>query len=145
MLVRHLCEALYIKHITSRIRDCLTEEALGVLLEASLNLLVWPVRINEGTLYSQLLHCHSEEVERTSVNSVRCYKMVSSLADVEYSIEVGGLTRGGEHSPYSTLKRGNLLCHCVIRRVGKTCVEIAGIFQVKEPGHLLTRIILKRR
>ena len=50
--------------------------------------------------------------------------MVASLADVEYGIEVGGLSTGGEHSPYSTLKGADLTRHGIVGGVGQTGIEI---------------------
>ena len=68
--VGHLGKALNVEHVAARVGDGLAEEALRILLEASLYLLVRPFRVNEGTLYAEFLHCHAEEVERAAVDGV---------------------------------------------------------------------------
>ena len=70
--------------------------------------------------------------------------MVASLADVEDGVEVGSLSAGGEHRPYSTLEGSNLRSHSVVGGVLQTGIEIALFLQVEEIGHFLGVIILKR-
>ena len=70
--------------------------------------------------------------------------MVASLTDIEDGVEVGGLTRGGQHGAYATFKGCNLRGHRVVGRVGQTCVEVAFLLQVEEVGHFFCVVILER-
>ena len=92
MLVSHLCETLYIEDVTTRVRDCLSEETLCIWTELLLDALVIPFWINEGTLNAELLQSNAEEVESTTIDIVGCDEVIASLTDVEDSVEVSCLT-----------------------------------------------------
>ena len=145
MLVGHLGEALYVKHIAARIAYCLAEEALGVGAELLLDTLVIPLWVDEGALDAELLHGDSKEVEGASIDCVACDEMVTSLTDIEDGVEVGCLSAGCEHCSYSTLECCYLLCHEVVGRIGQTSVEVAIVLEVEEARHLFACVVLECR
>ena len=69
--------------------------------------------------------------------------MVTSLADVEYGVEIGRLAAAGQHGPYTTFQGCNLGCHGIVGGVLQTGIEIAVILQVEEAGHLFAGFIFK--
>ena len=143
MLVSHLRKALDVEHITSRVRDCLAEETLGVRAEFCFDACIIPVRVNESTFDTQLLQCHTKQVVCTPIDSVGCDEVIASLTDVEDCIEVSCLTATGQYATHTTFQRIDLGCHCIVRWVGQTGIEIARILQIEQTCHLLTRFVLE--
>ena len=141
MLMCHLGKTLYIEDVATRVRDGLAEETLGILLETCLYLGIIPIRIDEGALYAELLHGYAEEVEGAAIDGVGGDEVVACLTDIEHSIEIGCLTRTGEHSPYSTLEGADFLGYGIIGRISKTGIEISFILQVEETRHLVAGLI----
>ena len=68
MFMGYLCEPFDVEDISSRIGYSLSEEAFGVGPESGFNLFIGSVRINEGALDSEFLHCSTEKVESASVD-----------------------------------------------------------------------------
>ena len=137
VLVGDACKLLDVEHSATRVADCLAEHYLCVRAKCLLYLLLRCVRINVSALDAELLQRNAEEIVCSAVNLVGSYDMVASLADVEYSVEIGSLTRTGEHSANTALELRNLLCNSVVGRVLQACVEIALLLQVEEHSHLL--------
>ena len=137
MLVSHLSETLDIEDIAARVGDSLAKEALGILLEACLYLLVTPVWVYKGALDAEFLHRHAKKVVRATIYRIGSNEVVTCLTDIEDSVEVGCLTRTGQHSPYSTLQSAYFLRYLVIGGVSQTGVEISRVLQVKETRHLV--------
>ena len=135
---------LDVENGTARVRDGLAKQCLRVRTEGSLNLLLRGILIDEGTLNAQLLQRHAEEIVGATINLVGGNEVVAGLADVEHGIEVGSLTRRGQHSPYPTLKGGNLRGNGIVRRILQAGVEVPLLLQVEEHGHLFRVIILER-
>ena len=92
MVMGDIGKTLNVEDVASRVRYCLAKHTFSIWTELRLNALVVPLRINERTFNAEFLHRHTEEVERTSVDCVRCDEMVASLTDIEYRVEVGSLS-----------------------------------------------------
>ena len=144
MLVCHLGKTFDVEHIGTRVADGFAKEALGVGTKLLFDALIIPIRVNEGTLDAELLHRHTKEVIRATIDAVGRDEMVASLTDVENGIEVSRLSAGSQHSTYTAFEGCNLLGHHIVRGVGQTGVEIATIFQVEETSHLLAGVVLER-
>ena len=141
--VRHGGEALNVEHVPAGVRDGFAEEALRVRTEGGLDAFVVPIRVYEGAFDAQLLHRHAEEVERAAINGVRGHEMVARLADVEHGIEVGSLARRGQHGAHTAFQLGDFAGHGVVRGVLQAGIEIARVFQVEEPGHLVAVVVFE--
>lgn len=61
--------------------------------------------------------------------------MVTCLANIEDSVEVGSLTAGSQHGGHTTFEGGNLSGHSVIRRVLQAGIEITAVFQIEKTCH----------
>ena len=137
----HLGKAFYVEDTTARVTDGLAEEALGVGAEFCLYALVVPILVNEGAFYTKFLQGNTEEVEGATIYIIGGDEVVACLTDIEDCIEVGGLTRRGQHGTHTALEGSNLLCHGIVGGVGQTGVEITSILKVKELGHLVACLI----
>lgn len=69
--------------------------------------------------------------------------MVTCLANIEDSVEVGSLTAGSQHGGHTTFEGGNLSGHSVIRRVLQAGIEITAVFQIEKTCHLLAGIVFE--
>ena len=145
MPVRHLRKSLDVEHIAARVRNRLAKEALRIWTELLLDALIIPVRVNKRAFNAQLLQRHAKEVERAAINRVRSDEMVTSLTDVEHSIEVGSLSRRREHTAHTTFKRIDFSSHRIIRRILQASIEITLVLKVEQASHRLTRLILECR
>ena len=143
MLVSHLGKTLDVEHAAARVGDGLAKETLGVLLETSLDLLVWPFRIDISTFDAELLHRHTKEVVGAAVDIVGCDEVVASLTDIEHCIEVGSLTRRSEHTAHATLKGIDFLGYSIVGRIGKTGIEIAVVLKVEQTSHLFAGVVFE--
>ena len=70
--------------------------------------------------------------------------MVASLTDIEDGIEIGSLTAGGKHGPYSTLEGGNLCSHSIVGGVLQAGVKVTFLLEIEQLSHLVGVIVLKR-
>ena len=86
------CELLDVEYSTTRIGDSLTKQGFSVRTEGLLDLFLTGFWRYERTLDTKFLQGYTEEVVGTTIYLVGCYKVVAALADIEESIEVGGLT-----------------------------------------------------
>ena len=71
--------------------------------------------------------------------------MIARIAEIEDSKSRGRLSGARENRRNTAFTRGDLLRHCVVRRVREPSVEIAWRFQVEQVGHVLRRVVLERR
>ena len=69
--------------------------------------------------------------------------MVATLTDVEHGVEVGRLSRRGEHACHATLEGCNLGRYGIVRGVLQAGIEIAAVLKVEEAGHLLAVVVLE--
>ena len=143
VLVGNLSEALDVENGTARVRDGLAEECFRVRTEGGLNLLVAGFLRDKRTLDAEFFQRHTEEVVGTAVDFVGGDEVVAGLTDVEDGVEVGGLTRGGQHSPHTAFQCGNLRCYRIVRRVLQAGIEIALLFEVKQLRHLVRVVVLE--
>ena len=141
--VGHPGEAFDVEHVSARVREGLAEEALRVRPEGGLDALVLPFRVHEGAFDAQLLHRHAEEVERAAVDGVAGDEVVARLADVEHGVEVGRLPRGGQDGPHAPFQPCDFVGHGVAGGVLQAGIEIARVFQVEEPGHLVAVVVFE--
>ena len=141
--VGHAGEAFDVEHVATGVGDSLSEEALGVGAEGLGYFLVRRLGVDEGALYAQLLHGHSEEVVSASIDGVRRDEVVAGLADVKHGVEGGCLAAGGKHGGHTAFERCYFGGHGVVGGVLQASIEVALVLQVEETGHLLAIIILK--
>ena len=111
--MRSLGKFLNIQHRQRRIGDGLAEYRLGVGPEGGLQLLLRAVRGDEGELDAHPLHGDGEEVKGPPIDGAGGYHMVPAGGDIEYGVEVGCLTGGGEHPRRTALQLGDLPRHVV--------------------------------
>ena len=71
--------------------------------------------------------------------------MVASLADIEYRIEVRGLSATGQHAAHAPFQSRDLGCHGIVGGVLQTGVEIPFFLQIEQLRHLVRVVILKCR
>ena len=69
--------------------------------------------------------------------------MVAAVGDIEDGVEVGRLTRGGEHGGSSPLQLTDLGGNIVVGRVLQPSIKITTGLQVKELAHVLAGGVLK--
>ena len=143
--VCRLSESFNIKHGKRRVCDRLAKDRFCVGAESSIQLFVRAVGRNKGKVDAHLLHRNREEVEGTAVNGGGCDHVVSTGSNVEYRIEVCGLTRRGQHSGSTALKLADLRGNEVIRRVLESGIKIAGSLKIKELSHILARRVFEGR
>ena len=143
VLVGNLGKALNVEDGTARIRNRLAKHGLRIGTEGSLYLLVAGFLRDERAVDAQLLQRHAKEVVGATIDFVGGDEMVACLTDIEDRIEVGSLSAGGQHSPYSTLERGNLRSHSVVGRILQTGIEIALLLQVEELRHLVGVVVFE--
>ena len=67
--------------------------------------------------------------------------MIARGADIENREERRRLAGRGEHGADAALKVGNLCGDAVVCRILEAGVEIARFLKVKEPAHLLARLV----
>src|SRR5574344_668889 len=119
------------------------KNSLGVGAESLCYLFGGCILVNESDLDAQFLHGDAKQIVGTAINGGRTHKMVASLADVEYGIEIGCLSAGGEHSGNTSLKGRYLVGNTVVGRILQPGVEITRVFQIEQTGHLLTVVIFE--
>ena len=69
--------------------------------------------------------------------------MITCRAKIEHRIEIGGLSRGGEHACYTTFECCDFCSHCIVGRVLQTGVKIAALFEIEQFGHLITGFVFE--
>ena len=69
--------------------------------------------------------------------------MITCLANVEDSIEIGCLTTGSQHGTYAPFECGYFGSHGIIGRVLQAGIEITAVFKIEKTRHLFTRFILE--
>ena len=141
--VRDTGKLLNIQHFEGRIGNCFTEQCFRIRTESCGNFFFAGIRIDESNLNTEFFHCHSEQVESTTIDSGRTNEMVTCLANIEDSVEVGSLTAGSQHGGHTTFEGGNLSGHSVIRRVLQAGIEITAVFQIEKTCHLLAGIVFE--
>ena len=94
ILMGDTCKFLDVENSTTRIRDGLSKQQLGIGTEGSLYLFLTGILRNESTLDTEFLQGHTEEVIGTSVYLIGSHEMVASLTDIEHGVEVRCLSRG---------------------------------------------------
>ncbi len=143
MAVGDTGKLLNIQHFEGGIGDCFAEQCLRIRTESCGNFFFAGIRIDESYVNAKFLHCHSEQVESATVDSGRANEMVTCLADIEDSVEVGSLTAGSQHGGHTTFKGGNLGCNGVIRRVLQAGIEVTAVFQIEKTCHLLAGVVFE--
>ena len=134
-----------IEHTHARIGQGFAKQSLCVRTESSRYFFFRSIRVDECHFDAQFLHCHAEQVERSTVDRGRADHMIAGLADVEYGIEIGCLSGRCQHGAYATFQNGDLGCDSIVCRVLQAGIEISALFQVEEFGHLFTGVILECR
>ena len=71
--------------------------------------------------------------------------MVAGLADVEYGVKVGRLSRRGEHSADTPFKFGDFCGDDIVGGILQTGVEVSRFFEVEETGHLFAGFVAECR
>ena len=87
-----VANVLSMMYSATRIGDGLAKQRFSVRTESLLDLFLTGLWRYKGTLDAEFLQGYAEEVVGTTIDLVGCYKVVAALADIEESIEVGGLT-----------------------------------------------------
>ena len=136
---------LKIKHGAGGVGDGLTENRLGVGFKIFCKLLFGKGLVNEGAFDAHFLHCNTEEVVGTAVDGGGGNEMVARLADVEDGIEVGCLTRRGQHSGNTALHCADFCGNSIVGGVLQTGVEIALGFKVEKLSHIVAGVVFKGR
>lgn len=95
---------LNIQHSAPRIAYRLPEEGLCVWPERLLYFLLCGIRIHEGNINPEFLHCHAKEIERSPVNLIRRHDMIARLTDIEDGIKVGSLSTGCQNGADTSLQ-----------------------------------------
>ena len=144
VLVGDACKLLDVQNLAARVRDGLAEQRLGVGTEGCRDFLLAGLLRYKGALDAQLLQRDAEEVVRATVDFVGSDEVVAGLTDVEDGIEVGCLTRRGQHSAHTAFEGGNLRGHRVVGGILQASVEVALLLQVEEVGHFFRVVILER-
>ena len=137
------CELFNIQHFQRRIGNCFAKQSLCIRFESCRNFFFAGIRIYESHIDAEFLHRHSEQVERTSINSGRTNEVISCLADIKNGIEVGCLTAGSQHSGYTTFKSGDFGGNGVIRWILQAGIKVTTVFQIEQAGHLLAGIVFE--
>ena len=136
MGVGGLCELFYVKNGEGRICDGLAENGLCVGTEGGIQFLLAAVGGNEGEFDAHTLHGDCEKVESAAVNAGGGHNVVAAGGDVKNSVEVGGLSGGGEHGCAAAFESRYLCRNIVVGGVLQTAVKIAGGLKVKKLAHL---------
>ena len=136
-------ELLYIQHLAAGIGYSLAKHHARVGLEGLVQLFLRGVGVDKGAFHAQLPQRHSEEVVGAAIDFVGSHDMPTGLADVEHSVEVGGLSARREHAAHASLQGGNLLRHGLGSGILQPRVEEALLLQVEESSHLLAVVILE--
>lgn len=137
------CELLDVEHLYARVGDGLAEEGFGVRTEGLADFLFAGISVDEGAVDAHLFESDTEEVERAAIDCRGTDEVVAGFTDVVDGIEVGCLSRGGQHGAHAAFECGNLGCHGVVGRVLQTGIEIAVLFQVEEACHLFAAAIFE--
>ena len=137
------CELLDVEHLYARVGDGLAEEGFGVRTEGLADFLFAGISVDEGAVDAHLFKSDTEEVERAAIDCRGTDEVVAGFTDVVDGIEVGCLSRGGQHGTHAAFECGNLGCHGVVGRVLQTGIEIAVLFQVEEACHLFAAAIFE--
>ena len=143
MAMRDTCELLNIQYFEGRIGDCFAEQCFCIWLESCGDFFFAGIRVDKSNVDAKFLHCNTEQVESTTVDSGRTNEVVSSLADIENGVEVGSLTTGSQHGSYTTFESGNLGGNGVIRRILQAGIEVTAVFQIEKTCHLLAGIVFE--
>ena len=135
-------EALDVEHGERRVRDGLAEHGLGVGAERGRELLVRAVGRDERALEAHAAHGVGQQVVRAAVEGGAGHHVVAAARDVEHGEEVGRLARRREHGCRAALQLGDLRGHGIVRGIGETGVEVAGLLEVEQAAHVLARVEL---
>ena len=136
---------LYIQHVTSGVRDRLPEQGFRIRTEGFLYLFLAGIRVDKGTLDTQLLQGYTKQVICSSVYLITGDEMIAGTADIEDRIEVGCLSGRGEHSAHTALESSYLLSHRIIGGICQSGIEIPLFLQVEQHRHLIAVIIFEGR
>ncbi len=140
--MRDLHPFFQIKHGEGGVGKHLGKDALGIVLEESVNLLDGRVGIDEVHLETHVAQGLVEEVEGAAVNRGGADEVVARLADVQHGIHGRRLTGAGENRHHAALKVGYFLFHRVDGGIGKAGVEESVLLEVEELCHLHRGIVL---
>ena len=142
-LVGHAGKLLDVQHAAAGVGNRFAEEQLGVGADGGAQFFLRGFGIDKRAGDAQLAERHAEEVVRATVDFVGSDDVVAGLADVEDGIEVGGLSRRGEHGTHTAFEGGDAACHGIVGRVLETRVEVALLLQVEEQRHLVAVLIFE--
>ena len=141
--VSSLGKTLDIQNSQSGVGNGLTKNGFGVGLESGFQLFVGAVRRDEREVDAHLLHGDGEQVKGAAVDGAAGHHMVATGSDIEYCVEVGSLTRGGQHSGRAAFQLRKLCSHIVVGRVLETGIEVAAGFQIEQLAHVLGGRVLE--
>ena len=143
MSVGYPGKLLNVENDKSRVRDRLTKYHFCIRAERLLDLLLRCVRIHQCHIDPLFLHCHCKQVGGSAVDRRCADNMVTRIADIEGRIVVRRLSGRCEHRSHSAFQLTDLFRYRIIRRVRKSCIEIAIFLQIEQSSHLLARLIFK--
>ena len=140
-----LREALDIQHFHARVGEGLAEKKLGFRTEAGVHIFIRGLVVHEGDVDAHLLQGHAQQVEGAAVDVVQAHDVVPRLADVQAGEEVRRLAGGGQDGAHAAFQGVDAGRDHVAGRVRQPRIEIARVFEVEEPAHLVGGFVFERR
>ena len=143
MPVCGVSEQLYVEHRERRVGYGLAENGFCIRLKSSVEFFLRAVGGNEREIDPHLPHRYGEEIVCPAVYGRACYHVIAAVGYIENSVEIGSLSRRGEHGGCPALELAYLLCHLIVRRILKSRIEIPRSLKVEKLTHILACIVLE--
>ena len=130
-----------IQDYQSRVCNGFCEKDFCVWTECSGNFLRACIGVNKSTVNAEFFEGNGEKVEGSTIDSGSCDYVVTCLADIKNSVEVGCLSGRSKNCGNTALQISDFGCYGIICRVLKAGVEVSFCFQIKKLSHFISSII----